>query len=259
MRRTWLTVLAVAGLLLAGCGSDDGVGGAAARSEPTTTTTAAPPMPTPTSVVPRLTPLDVVGGPMYTSGAVLVAGDVGSTLPAFERRMEELGLGPVRIAWQDGDYLAVTEDLMVGRVNVAVAARDGSLFVVDAFVEHLSGTAGGVPEATIVVVFEDVEFYPACGNEPLEHGGFTWYQVHQGEHPEVYARTVEAYRENIPEDVAAQGFAPHGFAARVAPPGPGDDIGTLVVWSDDVAWFVSDNGNYHAWLVREELTYGWEC
>ena len=99
----------------------------------------------------------------------------------------------------------------------------------------------------------------ACGNESLEHDGVTWYQVQRSEHTEAWARAAEGNREAIPDDVGVQGFAPHGFGARVAPPGPGDDVGTLVVWSDDVAWFVSENGQYTAWLVREEPTYGWEC
>jgi hypothetical protein len=52
---------------------------------------------------------------------------------------------------------------------------------------------------------------------------------------------------------------PTGFAPRVAEPGPGDDVGTLVVWADGVARWVSDSGNLDVWLIAEELTYDWVC
>lgn len=196
---------------------------------------------------------------MYRTGLVLIAGHLGLSLAEFEGRVEADGFGPVRIAWQDGEHLALEDDLVVGRVNVAVETRDGTQVVIDAFVENDPETGAATPEATIVGVFDGVEFYPACGNEPLEHDGVVWYQVQQSEYPEIYERAANGYRENIPAQVTARGFALHGFAPLVAPPGPGDDIGTLVVWSDDVAWFVSDSGNLTAWLVREELTYPWEC
>ncbi len=191
---------------------------------------------------------------MYATGSALIADHLGSPLPEFERQVAALGYGPVRVAWQDGEFLDVTDDLVVGRVNVAVETRDGTEVVIDTFVENDPESGNATPEATIVEVHEGVDFYPACGNEQLELDGVVWYQVQQSEYPEIYDRAVNGYRENVPERVRVQGFAP-----RVAPPGPGDDIGTLVVWSDDVAYFVSDSGDLTAWLVREELTYRWEC
>jgi hypothetical protein len=47
--------------------------------------------------------------------------------------------------------------------------------------------------------------------------------------------------------------------ARVAPPGPGDDIGTLVVWAVGVARWVSDSGVLDVWLIDDEVTYNWVC
>ena len=110
------------------------------------------------------------------------------------------------------------------------------------------------PEATVVEVYDGVDFYPACGNEQLSHDGTTWYQVQQNEYPEIYERVTNGNREDPPETVAVRGFAP-----RVVAPGPGDNVGTLVVWSDGVAYFVSDSGDLTAWMVDDELTYPWEC
>jgi len=213
----------------------------------------------PRASVGPVAPLSAVGGSMYATGSALIADHVGLPLAEFELRVAAEGYRPVRVAWQDGDYLAVTDDLVVGRVNVAVETRDGTQVVIDAFVENDPETGAATPEATVVDVIDDVSFYPACGNEQLELDGVVWYQVQQAEYPEIYDRAVTGYRENTPEGIGPQGFAPHGFAPRVGAPGPGDDIGTLVVWSDDVAYFVSDSGDLSAWLVREELTYRWEC
>ena len=110
------------------------------------------------------------------------------------------------------------------------------------------------PPATVVEVYEEVNFYPACGNESLSNDGVVWYQVQEFEYPEVYDRAANGAREDRPDSVTANGFAP-----RVVPAGPGDDVGTLVVWSDGVAHFVSDSGDLTAWLVDDELTYPWEC
>jgi hypothetical protein len=44
----------------------------------------------------------------------------------------------------------------------------------------------------------------------------------------------------------------------VAPPGPGDDIGTMIVYSDGFARFESDSA-WIIWLTDQEQAYGWEC
>ncbi len=89
----------------------------------------AEPLPTPE------TPLDAVGGLVYAAGAALVAEYVGLPLAEFEIAITEVGYGPVRIAWQNGEYLPVEDDLRPGRVDVAIANRDGVDVVIDAFVE----------------------------------------------------------------------------------------------------------------------------
>lgn len=111
----------------------------------------------------------------------------------------------------------------------------------------------------IVGTYEVVEAYPACGNEPFEHLGVTWYPlVHEGSDPisdDLQARADEV-RGVVRE--APPAFGVHGLV-RVAPPGPGDDIGTLVVWADGVARWVSNSGDLDVWLVDDRLTYNWVC
>ena len=46
---------------------------------------------------------------------------------------------------------------------------------------------------------------------------------------------------------------------RVPNPGPGDDVGTLVVWADGVARWVSDSGKIDVWMIDDEITYMWVC
>jgi hypothetical protein len=111
----------------------------------------------------------------------------------------------------------------------------------------------------VLAVYESVEFYPACGNEPLNHSGRTWYPIgHVGFDPvdaslqEQVDALLEVEREQAP--VAMM----RGFA-RVAPPGPGDDTGTLVVWADGVARWVSDSGDLDVWMIDDEVTYNWVC
>jgi hypothetical protein len=111
----------------------------------------------------------------------------------------------------------------------------------------------------LVAVYGDVHFYPACGNETLDHGGVTWYPiVHVGFDPmmpELQPRVDEvlAVRRQAwsPDD-------PHGIA-RVVEPGPGDDIGTLAVWADGVARWTSASGDLDVWMVDDDIEYRWEC
>lgn len=97
----------------------------------------------------------------------------------------------------------------------------------------------------IVAVIDDVDdFYPACGNVTLEHDGTTWYTlVHVGWEPADPALQdrVDAVVATERDEAPTASSPAHGFA-QVAPPGPGDDIGTLVIWKDGVARWTSDSG-----------------
>ena len=55
------------------------------------------------------------------------------------------------------------------------------------------------------------------------------------------------------------GAGVEGFAKRVIPPGPRDDIGTLVVWADGVARWISDSGKLDVWMTDDEVVYTWVC
>ena len=116
----------------------------------------------------------------------------------------------------------------------------------------------GAPVA-IVDVAEAVAFYPACGNERLDHDGVTWSPVVRAGsaamNDELQARADEIFAVDRDESPVAgvQGFA------RVVAPGPGDDVGTLVVWADGVARWVSDSGDLDVWMIDDEVPYYWVC
>ena len=110
----------------------------------------------------------------------------------------------------------------------------------------------------IVAVHEGVAFYPACGNETLRFDGVTWYQLnHYDGYDEEYAAIYQAFAdaEREPSPVGVR----RGFAPAVVAPGPGDDVGTLVIWADGVARWVSDSGDLDVWMVDDEITYNWAC
>ena len=46
---------------------------------------------------------------------------------------------------------------------------------------------------------------------------------------------------------------------RVVAPGPGDDVGTLVIYKNDLAYWQADSGDLHTWLTNQKLEYGWAC
>ena len=128
-----------------------------------------------------------------------------------------------------------------------------------ATVASVSGTTVAATPVEIVGVYEAIEFYPACGNETLAHQGVTWYVlVHSGTDPmdpNLQDRIDEVLRVER-EDSPVSG--PQGFA-RVPTPGPGDDVGTLVVWADGVARWVSDSRGLDVWMIDDSIRYIWEC
>ena len=111
----------------------------------------------------------------------------------------------------------------------------------------------------IVDVFEAVTFYPACGNEMLDHQGIRWYTLANA----VYG-TLDPTHQDRADEVLAVEREPSPVMGRqglmrVVEPGPGDDVGTLVVWADGVARWVSDSGDLDVWLTDDEITYNWVC
>jgi len=180
---------------------------------------------------------------------------VGSSLDDFTAQAERNGW-TVRVVERDGESLAVTDDYIDTRVNVAVVTVDGVEQVVRATLDdgRIIAEATQPVEPTtnptsvpITDVVEGVAFYPACGNEQLDALGTTWYPYQGFGLDEIAGELLAADREPSPLAKSPVGFA------RVAEPGPGDDIGTLVVWADGLGEFVSDSGDLSAILVDGRL------
>ena len=123
----------------------------------------------------------------------------------------------------------------------------------------LPSTSEGDQPVAVVKVLDGVEAYPACGNEPFTHEGVTWYPIaHVGFDPfdsrlKALLERVLAVERDMPDTSDVSQFA------RVSPPGPGDDVGTLIVWEDGVGRWTSDSGDLDVWVTVEEVTYSWVC
>lgn len=129
-----------------------------------------------------------------------------------------------------------------------------SLLVGAAFLVGCGGSdeAGSDP-VEVVRVVEDVEYYGACGNETLTVDGSSFYPLLPEE-----VDTLD--QDRYP--TAAVATEPEEGLGRtvllVAEPGPGDDVGLLLVYADGMARFKSESG-WIIWLTAEPRTYNWEC
>ncbi len=122
----------------------------------------------------------------------------------------------------------------------------------------------GKPGAQIAS-YDDVRFYPACGNETLAHDGKVWFPFHAA-NPE-YFPMVGVVADDA--TAAARGYSGGGAASgfgtvsasigMVVAPGPGDDVGTLTVYEKDLAYWLSDSGDLDTWLTTTKLEYTWAC
>lgn len=107
-----------------------------------------------------------------------------------------------------------------------------------------------LPSPRITTVFEHVDYYGACGNETVVVGGTTLYPLFPDEMATL--------------DIAAHPTgttAPAGFvrtAPAVVAPGPGDDVGTMVLYDDGIARFESESGRV-LWLTTAVHEYDWVC
>ena len=108
----------------------------------------------------------------------------------------------------------------------------------------------------IVAVHDEIEYYIACANEPVMVDGTQWYPVADWGHEQ----TADLFDEitGVDREQPARTAQPIAFAPRVVPPGRGDDIGTLYVYRDGIAWFEAESG-LSMWLTQDELTYNWVC
>ena len=227
------------------------------------TTEPAPVEPPATTAPVETTPVETTvpgEAPATTAPATTAVPDelgalVGASLEEYVAAAESAGW-ETRVVERNGESLPVTMDLRPDRINLAVVGDGPTEYVVRATLDDgtLIGEADipGVTLMTITEVTEGVEYYPACGNEILDLDGVLWYPIDETVSPDLWAAATTIDRE-VYEVAKASGFA------RVAPPGPGDDVGTFVLYEDGIARFVSDSGNLDRWLTTEELEYPWAC
>jgi hypothetical protein len=109
-------------------------------------------------------------------------------------------------------------------------------------------TVPGPVLVEIVNVFPDVEYYGACGNETVEVGGTMYYPL------------LDDERNALDETLYPLESVDPGESGlmRVVAPGPGDDVGTMIVYRDGIARFESQSGRV-LWLTDQERTYDWVC
>lgn len=115
-----------------------------------------------------------------------------------------------------------------------------------------SGCAEVAPDApgAELEVIEDFALYPACGNEETQVHGETYW---------VFDPVDD---DAFPEPVVMSVPGPLGFSpglVTVAAPGPGDDVGTMVVYEGGFAHFTSDNGRLTAWLTTTDPGHQFVC
>jgi hypothetical protein len=123
-----------------------------------------------------------------------------------------------------------------------------------------TSTAPTTTDVGIAEGFESFEYYGACGNEAVEVGGTMFFPVlpdRQGEIDEDSYPPPGDGTEGSDSTAADTDDTRQGVT-RVAPPGPGDDIGTMTVHTDGFARFESESG-WIIWLTDEEQTYNWVC
>jgi len=118
-------------------------------------------------------------------------------------------------------------------------------------------------DITIVAVYENVHWYPACATSPIELGGRLFYPLPYGAPPVDESQYPLPTANSRPGEDRGSIDSSVGFLLsvplpRVAPPGPGDDIGTVIEYSDGMARFESESGNV-AWLTLEKQYYGYVC
>lgn len=115
----------------------------------------------------------------------------------------------------------------------------------------------GEPQA----VYANVTYYPACGNEVLVFDGTSWYPIDVSQDSDFPApRTFPLPQADAKADASAlSDFVVERELTAVAPPGPGDDAGTLVMYEHGFAYWESDSGVIGRWLTSQQQEYNFVC
>jgi hypothetical protein len=123
----------------------------------------------------------------------------------------------------------------------------GDTKVVSISVAFAPGFPHGTGDISISSRFDNVNYYGACGNEVLTHDAITMYPLLRAQ-----LAALDTSKYPVPGTV-------HSLKEpAVAPPGPGDAVGTLVIYSDGIATFQSQSGRV-IWLTNDPQSYGWVC
>ena len=156
---------------------------------------------------------------------------------------------------------------LAGVAAAGVAALLGGCALVGGAQQSWDATDDfGAPGAPIAA-YSGVAYYPACGNETLTFDGEAWFPFDPANTDELPAEPLADAPTPSPVASALDGARGAGGAGMpaaipvgaVAPPGPGDDVGTLVIYENDLAYWESDNGTLARWLTHHYLEYNWVC
>ena len=116
----------------------------------------------------------------------------------------------------------------------------------------------GVP-GRVSASYSSVAYYPACGNETLVFDGRSWFPFTPANVADLPPDPLSAAPSPLPAATTADTAAFSGPIGAVVAPSPGDDVGTLVIYEGDLAYWESDSGKFHTWLTNHKIEYNWAC
>ena len=146
-----------------------------------------------------------------------------------------------------GADTAATVDELATSALVTTVASEVATTVAESTELSTTSDAPIAGDLSVVEVVDGIEWYEPCGNVPLRVDDDVWWPL------------LPEELEALDETQYPEPDAPQGIATRVVPLGPGDDVGTLVVYSDGIARFESDSGTIVIWLGDDERSYDWVC
>ena len=107
--------------------------------------------------------------------------------------------------------------------------------------------------------YASVAYYPACSNEILTFAGGVWFPFTPANAADFPSDPLSAAPSPSPAAGALDAAAYAGPVGAVVTPGPGDDVGTLVIYDNDLAYWQSDSGDLDTWLTNHKVDYNWAC